>query len=110
MTPRQIEALKYVQEHSPKSIKIMEAAYTGKAAARACIKAKCLDCCSFDRSLIDSCTASSCPLWLIRPRFGENKGLEMRRKVKKTLSQDHINKLVAGKKAQTKPPVREWED
>lgn len=35
--------------------------------AVAVVKAKCLECCNFDRSEIRDCTVLACPLWAYRP-------------------------------------------
>ena len=50
---------------------VMVKAYEGKASPRAAIKAKCLECCSYERETIKSCTCFSCPLWLYRPYQSE---------------------------------------
>lgn len=80
MTPKQHARLEICRQHYAKSAGILEKAYTGKASARAAIRAKCLECCNFDRKMVDDCLSEMCPLWAYRPRFGENKALQMRRK------------------------------
>lgn len=52
----------------PPSVKgIIERAFSGEASSRAAIKAKCLDCCHFDRALIAACAVVICPLHAYRP-------------------------------------------
>lgn len=43
----------------------------GKSKAAA-IKAKCLECCCFQRIEVQNCTATSCPLWIYRPYQSES--------------------------------------
>lgn len=45
---------------------IFQRAYSGKSRASA-VKAKCLDCCGFDRKEAQNCTVVSCPLHLYNP-------------------------------------------
>lgn len=40
--------------------------YQGKSKARA-LKAKCLDCCAFDKIEVKNCIVKTCPLWFFRP-------------------------------------------
>ena len=46
---------------------IMERAFAGKSSPRAAIKAKCLDCCDFDRAEVSACAVILCPLNAYRP-------------------------------------------
>ncbi len=41
-------------------------AMSGKSRAAA-VKAKCLDCCCWQRKEVQLCTAVTCPLWMYRP-------------------------------------------
>jgi len=41
--------------------------YTGAASRPQCMKAKCMECSSFNRDEITNCTVKSCPLYNIRP-------------------------------------------
>lgn len=41
---------------------------TNRTASKA-IKAKCLDCCCYDRDEVKQCTVESCPLYLISRRI-----------------------------------------
>jgi hypothetical protein len=41
--------------------------FAGKAGRPARVKAKCLDCCCYQKSEVAACTARFCPLWPIRP-------------------------------------------
>lgn len=36
------------------------------------IKAKCLDCCGYQRMEVKYCRATACPLWPIRPYQGKD--------------------------------------
>jgi hypothetical protein len=38
-----------------------------KGAKKDAIKAKCLDCCCFQKAVIADCTTRNCPLWVHRP-------------------------------------------
>jgi hypothetical protein len=42
-------------------------AIDGKQSPRQAIKAKCLDCCAWQREEVRQCTARGCPLWPLRP-------------------------------------------
>jgi hypothetical protein len=46
---------------------IVEKALQGASSPRAAIKAKCLDCCGFDRAEIRACRVLLCPLHAFRP-------------------------------------------
>lgn len=38
------------------------------------VKAKCMDCCCYDRTEVKLCPARGCPLWLTKERlFNKNK-------------------------------------
>ena len=52
---------------------IVAKAFEGAASPRAAIKAKCLDCCHFDRAEVAGCTVILCPLWAYRPYQQEEK-------------------------------------
>jgi hypothetical protein len=41
--------------------------YAGDAHRAAMVKAKCLDCCCYQRLEVRACNATACPLWSIRP-------------------------------------------
>jgi hypothetical protein len=42
-------------------------ALDGALSPRQAIKAKCLDCCAWQREEVRLCTARGCPLWPLRP-------------------------------------------
>jgi hypothetical protein len=42
-------------------------ALDGEGSPREAIKAKCLDCCNWERAEVASCTVVICPLWRWRP-------------------------------------------
>ncbi len=42
-------------------------AFDKKCSPRAAIKAKCMDCCHFDRAEVAACTVILCPLHEFRP-------------------------------------------
>lgn len=46
--------------------KVHRKALKGKSNA-ACIKAKCLDCCNWQRVEVQNCPCNECPLWPRRP-------------------------------------------
>lgn len=46
---------------------IVERAFAGTASPRAAIKAKCLDCCCYDRAEVAECTVTRCPIHAYRP-------------------------------------------
>lgn len=46
---------------------IISRAFAGTTSPRAAIKAKCLDCCHFDRDEVEHCTVILCPLHPYRP-------------------------------------------
>ena len=46
---------------------IFQRCYANEALRPERIKAKCLDCCGYERTVVASCTATACPLWPIRP-------------------------------------------
>lgn len=51
----------------PTSIRgIFERAFLGNSKAAA-IKAKCLDCCCFNKDEVRNCSVKKCPLWVYRP-------------------------------------------
>lgn len=54
-------------ESLPLSVRgIFEKAFSGNSKSSA-IKAKCLDCCCFNREEISKCNVKKCPLWSYRP-------------------------------------------
>lgn len=60
------QRLKEIKKHSPSMLKTFEKAFSGKSKATA-LKAKCLDCCCYQRNEVEKCTTESCPLWQYRP-------------------------------------------
>jgi len=54
---------KYVPDNC---LKIYDKAMLGKS-LRACINARCTDCCGWQKAEVHKCTAKSCPLWAVRP-------------------------------------------
>lgn len=64
MTPAQSERL----SHIPAAYAgLFERIYRGSKSKAERIKAKCLDCCGYQRLEVANCTATVCPLWPIRP-------------------------------------------
>ena len=96
MTPRQAANIKHLRELRTSGVDLIEKAHNAQLSARAVIKAKCLDCCNFDRKSVDLCTSELCPLWAYRPRYGDNKGLVLKRR--------------KAPPTKTTPPVPEWND
>lgn len=47
--------------------RVVYKSWSGKSSMREAIKAKCLDCCAYQKEEIKGCTVKSCPLWNIRP-------------------------------------------
>ena len=70
LTFMQKTRLQELELHSPTQVAVFKKAYTG-ASFSAMIKAKCLDCCSYQRKEITECVAESCPLWSRRPYTGK---------------------------------------
>ncbi len=63
-----IEAVRKYLETVPMSAKLLlERALTKECSPRTAIKAKCMDCCHFDRQEVASCTVVVCPLHAYRP-------------------------------------------
>lgn len=65
--------------------RLITRAFNGCASPRQAIKAKCLDCCCYDRSEVADCRVVLCPLWRYRP-FQES-----RRKGSKTARGNEIS-------------------
>ena len=51
----------------------MADAFAGTLSPRQAIKAKCLDCCGYDRAEVAGCTVVLCPLHSYRPLFRETR-------------------------------------
>jgi len=51
-------------------------AFAGTASPRSAIKAKCLDCCHFERAEVAACTVILCPLHPYRPFQKAQRGSE----------------------------------
>ena len=47
--------------------KLWHRCFMGKSSNAEAIKAKCLDCCAYDRDEVKNCTVKTCPLWSKRP-------------------------------------------
>jgi hypothetical protein len=56
----------------PSARRSVARAFAGSASPRQAIKAKCLDCCGYDRAEVAGCTVIVCPLHSYRP-FQENR-------------------------------------
>jgi hypothetical protein len=70
LTKRQKDFADTVPE---KARTLITRALTGAVSPRQCIKAKCLDCCHFDRAEAAACTVTLCPLWAVNPyRLAKN--------------------------------------
>lgn len=65
--------------------RLMTGAFAGTVSPRQAIKAKCLDCCGYDRAEVAGCAVVLCPLHPYRPLFRET-----RRKTQKTASGSEI--------------------
>lgn len=66
MNHHQIARIIQIEHSSPVYTAITRKAYEGNSKAAA-IKAKCLDCCCWQRVEISNCTAFACPLHPYRP-------------------------------------------
>jgi hypothetical protein len=66
MNIEQTKRLEEIKSHSPMYHGIFKKAYAGNSKATA-LRAKCLDCCCWQRTEVAQCTAKACPLWLYRP-------------------------------------------
>jgi hypothetical protein len=72
--PKRDAVVKLAVSRTPgASAGILKRAYAGTAAPRSAIKAKCLECTTYQRSEITGCTVFVCPLWAYRP-FQETEG------------------------------------
>ena len=71
MNAEQKQRLREISQSSPAYHKITAKAYEGNSKA-AGIKAKCLDCCCWQRTEITNCTVLACPLWPYRPYQGSD--------------------------------------
>ena len=60
------QRLAEISKHSPAYHAVTAKAFSGNSKA-AGIKAKCLDCCCWQRIEITNCTTLACPLWPYRP-------------------------------------------
>ena len=65
--PKVEKYLHVIAEDGQSWFKTFLRVYEGKASPRNAIKAKCGECCHFDRAAITECTAAQCPLWSFRP-------------------------------------------
>lgn len=54
---------KHLPDHA---VGVYDKAMSGKS-LRACINARCVDCCGWSKSEVTKCPAMSCPLWHVRP-------------------------------------------
>lgn len=64
LTARQARTVEAAPEMSKG---VLTKAYLATCSPRAAIKAKCLDCCAFNRDEIRNCRAEICPIWNFRP-------------------------------------------
>lgn len=64
MTARQQSSVDRAPEMSKG---VLAHAYLATCSPRAAIKAKCLDCCNFDREEVRNCAVEACPLHSFRP-------------------------------------------
>jgi hypothetical protein len=64
LTKRQKDFVAIVPD---KARTLIARALVGGVSPRQCIKAKCLDCCHFDRAEAAACTVTLCPLWAVNP-------------------------------------------
>ena len=67
--------LKQTREQFPKYVSNLEKVYYGKKSFIRAIKAKCLDCCCWQREEVRNCQSYACPLWNLRP-FQSNEEAE----------------------------------
>ena len=61
----------YCRDVPPLYVGIVRRAFDCAASPRQAIKAKCLDCCGYQRDEVRHCTVILCPLWAYRPYQGE---------------------------------------
>lgn len=61
------ERLEQIRGHSPKLYPLFLRVYAERRSKAAAIKAKCLDCCCYQRKEVALCTVVACPLWHFRP-------------------------------------------
>jgi hypothetical protein len=100
MTPRQQTALDYARKNNPRAAQLLERVYSGENISRSeAIKAKCYDCANYVREEIDQCRVETCPLWHLRPRFGDNKALQAGKQTgrkRAPMSEERKAKVLAG--------------
>lgn len=60
---------RYLASMGPKRRGAFEKVFSGKASPRACIRAKCQDCCGHEdlAENVGLCPVTVCPLWQHRP-------------------------------------------
>lgn len=55
---------------------LLRRCFQGKAGKALRLKAKCLDCCCYQKIEVRDCTAVLCPLWSVRPYQKKHKRLK----------------------------------
>lgn len=65
-SPRGVAVAGFIKNAPPSQAPTFQRAFSGRSLA-AGVKAKCLECCCFDRAEIRDCLVLTCPLWAYRP-------------------------------------------
>jgi hypothetical protein len=102
MSASDVEATRreFLASSVPPSVRrIMARAFARGASPRQAIKAKCLDCCCYDRAEVAGCTVVLCPLHPYRP-FQET-----RRKASKTARGSKFSNQSSSRRAVGTPGV-----
>lgn len=69
---RVADRLRDITAKTPLYASLFRRVYTAPKLSRlAAVKAKCLDCCCWQRKEVELCTSVTCPLWRIRPFQGK---------------------------------------
>jgi hypothetical protein len=74
--PRRERRFKQVTEHYPSRMGLFRKVYHGQASPRQCIKAFCLECNGWEEAAIRDCTATTCPIWGLRPYQAQEKEIK----------------------------------
>jgi hypothetical protein len=69
LTQFQAETVRRASLYLPSAKNAFLKAFTGKAKVAA-IKAKCIECCNFERKQVETCAVPGCPLFQYRPFRG----------------------------------------
>jgi hypothetical protein len=66
LSDSQTNSLKGISDHTPDCVSLFSRAFQGVSKAAA-VKAKCIECCNFQKAEVKRCDIEGCPLWRYRP-------------------------------------------